>query len=128
MTVVDRRTSCIIGWMVESERRGADLQQMIDDASQTAYYFSDLFALFRNLIYYPGHYTPMPDKSETFRVEGDNAGLRHYLARLARRSRCFSRCIYALRRAIKLFIFARNSRQLQRFRYPKYSFHIRDYI
>lgn len=57
----------------------------------------------RNLIYTPGRYTPMPGKSETYRVERDNAELRHYLARLARLSRCFSRCIDALRRAIKLF-------------------------
>jgi hypothetical protein len=54
----------------------------------------------------------MPNKSETYRVEGDNAELRHYLARLARRSRYFSRCVDALRAAIKLFVFAWNSRQL----------------
>lgn len=70
----------------------------------------------------------MPDKSETYRVEGDNAELRHYLARLARRSRCFSRCFHALRRAIQLFVFAWNSRQLHRLRYPKYHYHGRDFI
>jgi IS1 family transposase len=32
----------------------------------------------------------MPDKSQTYSVEADNAELRPYLARLARRSRCFS--------------------------------------
>jgi insertion element IS1 protein InsB len=128
MTLVDRRTSCILGWVVEIERTESDLQQMVDDAPQAAYYFSDLFASYRNLIYSPGRYTPIPDKSETYRVEGDNAELRHYLARLARRSRCFSRCIHALRRAIKLFVFAWNSRQLHHFRYPKYQFHIRDFV
>lgn len=128
MTIVDRRTSCILGWVVELARTENDLQAMVDDAPQAAYYFSDLFAPYRNLIYTPGRHTPMPDKSETYRVEGDNAELRHYLARLARRSRCFSRCIHALRRAIQLFVFAWNSRQLQRFRYPKYTFHVRDFI
>lgn len=128
MTLEDRRTSCILGWRVESERTESDLQALVDDAPQAAYYFSDLFALYRNLIYSPGRYTPMPDKSETYRVEGDNAELRHYLARLARSSRCFSRCLHALRRAIQLFVFAWNSRQLHRFRYPKYQFHVRDFI
>ena len=128
MTLVDRRTSCILGWVVDWERSEEILQQMLDKAPQAAYYFSDLFAPYRRLIYAPGRYTPMPDKSETYRVEGDNAELRHYLARLARRSRCFSRCIHALRRAIKLFVFAWNSRQLQRFRYPKYQFHVREFI
>jgi len=128
MTLVDRRTSCILGWVVDWQRCESDLQQMLDDAPQAAYYFSDLFASYRNLIYTPGRYTPMPDKSETYRVEGDNAELRRYLARLARRSRCFSRCIHALRRAIQLFVFAWNSRQLQHCRYPKYPFHVRDLI
>jgi len=106
MTVVDRTTSCILAWAVATERTEATLQKMVDDAPNAAFYFSDLFALYRRLVYAPGHYTPMPDKSETYRVEGDNAELRHYLARLARHSRCFSRCIHALRRAIRLFVFA----------------------
>ena len=128
MTLVDRHTSCILSWAVEPERSESCLQQLVDDAPQAAYYFSDLFATYRQLIYAPGRYTPMPNKSETYRVEGDNAEMRHYLARLARRSRCFSRCIKALRQAIQLFVYAWNSRQLQRIRYPKYTFHIRDFI
>ena len=48
----------------------------------------------------------MPNKRETFRVEGDNAELHHYLARLGRRSRCFSRCFHALRRPVPLFVYA----------------------
>lgn len=128
MTLVDRTTSCILAWAVDWERNAATLQQMVDDAPQAAYYFSDLFATYRHLIYYPGRYTPMPDKSETYRVEGNNAELRHYLARLARRSRCFSRCIHALRAAIKLFVFAWNSRQLYKNRYPNYPAHVKDFI
>ena len=128
MTLVDRTTSCILGWAVATERTETCLQQMLDDAPPASFYFSDLFATYRQLIYTPGYYTPMPNKSETYRVEGDNAEIRHYLARLARRSRCFSRCIAALRRAIPLFVFAWNSRQLMRFRYPKYTFHLRDFI
>lgn len=52
----------------------------------------------------------LPDKSQTYQVEGDNAELRHYLARLARRSRCFSRSLKALGPAVKLFVFAWNRR------------------
>lgn len=46
------------------------------------------------------------------------------LARLGRRSRCFSRCVHALRRAVKLFAFAWNRRQLYRQHYPKYPAHL----
>ena len=62
----------------------------------------------------------MSDKGETYRVEGMNAELRHYLARLQRRSRCFSRCAEALRRSVKLFVFAWNRRQLYRQQRPCY--------
>jgi IS1 family transposase len=89
MTIVDRRTSCILSWHVDGERTQHALQRLVDTAPQARFYYSDLFATYRTLVYYPGLYTPMPDKSETLRVEGDNAELRHDLARLARCSRWF---------------------------------------
>lgn len=128
MTLVDRTTSCILGWAVGGERSEPVLQQVVDEAPQAAFYFSDLYPAYRSLLYRPGIHTPMPDKSETFRVEGDNAELRHYLARLARKSRCFSRCIHALRRAIKLFVYAWNRRQLYRQRFPRYPVHLIDFV
>ena len=128
MTLVDRRSSCIVGWAVAAERTEATLQRMVDDAPQAAFYFSDLFPLYRYLVYTPGIHTPMPDKSETYRVEGMNTELRHYLARLVRKSRCFSRCIDALRRAVKLFVFSWNRRQLYRQRFPRYPAHLIDFV
>ena len=101
---------------------------MVDRSPQAAYYFSDLFASYRELIYTPGRYSLMPDKIETYRVEGGNAELRHYLGRLARRSRCFSRCIHALRAPIKLFVYAWNRRQLYKHRYPGYPPHVMEFI
>lgn len=127
MTLVDRQSSCIVAWAVGRERSEAVLQALVDAAPQARYYYSDLFATYRTLVYTPGIHTPMPDKSETYRVEGDNAEMRHYLARLARKNRCFSRCLHALRRAIKLFVFAWNRRQLYHQRYPKYPAHVRDF-
>ncbi|MBC8171854.1 MAG: helix-turn-helix transcriptional regulator [Anaerolineae bacterium] len=60
----------------------------------------------------------MADNSETCRVEGINAELHHYLTRLARKSRDFSRRIHALRQTIRLFVFVRNARQLHPRRFP----------
>lgn len=128
MTRVDRRSSCIVGWAVAAERSQATLQQMVDTSPQAAFYFSDLFATYRSLVYTPGIHTPMPDKSETYRVEGMNAELRHYLARLARKSHCFSRCLQALRRAVKLFVFAWNRRQLYRLRFPRFPAHLIHFV
>ena len=128
MTFVERKTSCIIGWSVQPERTQTDLQAMLDASPQAVWYYSDLFATYKTLLYTPGTHTPMPDKSETYRVEGMNAELRHYLARLARRSRCFSRCIHALRRAIRLFVYAWNHRQLYRQTYPDYPAHLIQFL
>jgi len=128
MTLVDRHTSCILAWRVEVERSEALLQAMVDEAPQAKFYYSDLFATYRTLVYSPGRYTRMPDKSETYRAEGDNAEFRHYLARLARRSRCFSRCILALRRAVKLFVYLWNRRQLHRQRFPTYPAHLIHFV
>ncbi len=128
MTLVDRQSSCILAWRVDWERSEALLQAMVDEAPQAKFYYSDLFATYRKLVYTPGRDPPMPDKSQTFRVEGDNAELRHYLARLARRSRCFSRCIEALRRAVKLFAYLWNRRQLHRQRYPNYPAHLFQFV
>jgi IS1 family transposase len=128
MTLVDRHTSCIVGWAAAPSRTEATLQALVDAAPQARFYYSDLLAVYRSLLYTPGIHTPMPNKSETFRVEGDNAELRHYLARLARRSRCFSRCIHALRRAIRLFVYLWNTRQLHRQRFPAYPAHLIDFL
>lgn len=66
----------------------------------------------------------MPDKSETYRAEGDNAELRYYLARLARSSRS----IHALRRALKLFVYLWDRCQLYRQRFPNYSAHLIQFV
>ena len=66
----------------------------------------------------------LKDKSETYSVEGGNADLRHYLARLQKASRCFSRCFNALKRAVELFVYFYNERQLKKRRQPKYPVHL----
>lgn len=128
MTLVDRHTSCIVGWAVAPSRTEAILQALLDAAPQARFYYSDLLAVYRRLLYTPGIHTPMPNKSETYRVEGDNAELRHYLARLGRKSRCFSRCIHALRRAVRLFVYLWNARQLYRQVYPAYPAHLIQFL
>ena len=72
-------------------------------------------------------------KSQTYSVEGGNAELRHYLARLdlarlGRRSRCFLRCIWALQRAVALFVYAWNRRQAFKRAFPKALAHVCDFV
>jgi len=118
MTFVDRLTRCIVAWDVVWERTETRLQQMLDASVKAQQYYSDQFATYAQLIYWPGQ---THHKSQTYSVEGVNADLRHYLARLRRRSRCFSRRLLALRRAVKLFVYAYNRRQLYKWRFPTYA-------
>ena len=88
------------------ERTQEAIQLMVDEAPKAKYYFSDGFKAYGCLSYHYGRYEVSEGKSDTYSVEGDNSELRHYLARLARKSRCFSRCPKALQCALKLFVFA----------------------
>lgn len=101
---------------------------MLDDAPKAKWYYSDGFDAYAQLWYHFGRYEVSKGKAETYSVEADNAELRHYLARLARRSRCFSRCPFALQCAIKLFVYCFNSRQLYKQRYPNYPAHLMDFV
>ena len=121
MTFVDRQTRCILAWKVSKRRTGFEFQEMLAESAQEHDYYSDDHQGYKNVLYSPAIQHPMQDKSETYSVEGSNADLRHYLARLRRRLRCFSRCEQALQNAVKIFVFAYNSRQLFKQRYPKYN-------
>ena len=103
------------------------MQRVIDSAPHASRYYSDAFNTYRELCWW-GEHTSMYDKSQTYSVEGDNAELRHYLARLARRSRCFSKCIEALRRAVELFVWCWNWRQTRKRLRPRYPVHLIDAV
>ena len=113
------------------------MQELLNTTVEGWHYYSDRFEAYQTVLYWPARHHPMEDtlvpqsrrldevadsarESETYSVEGNNAELRHYLARLARKSRCFSRCLVALRRAIQLFVYAFNRRQLYKQRFPLY--------
>ena len=106
------------------DREPERLQALLDRAPQAAQYYSDQLPAYTILVCYPGQHQALPDKSQTYSVEGGNAELRHYLGRLVRRSRCFTRSLRALRDALKLFVYAWNRRQLFRRAHPQYPAHV----
>ena len=104
------------------------MQAVVDMGPPGTHYHSDAVAVYQSLVYTPGQHTAHLDKSETYSVEGDTAELRHSLARLARPSRCFSRCIHALRRAVRLFVWCWNQRQLWKQHLPRYHAHLIQFV
>ena len=75
-------------WGVVWERSGQALQEVVEGADRAAQSYSDALATYETLVYYPGTHAVAPGKSQTYSVEAANAEVRHYLARLGRRSRC----------------------------------------
>ena len=110
------------------ERSQPIVQAIVDNAPKANWYFSDALDVYAALWYHWGRYAVSKGKADTYSVEGNNAELRHYLARLARASRCFSRCPYALACAVRVFVYYFNQRQLKKRRFPNYSFHITDFV
>jgi IS1 family transposase len=113
---------------VATDRDQATIQALVDAAPRAQQYYSDAWAAYENVVYYPGQHQGLPNKTQTYSVEANNAELRHYLARLARSSRCFSRSLPSLRAALKLFIFAWNRRQLAKQRHPQYGYALADFL
>ena len=104
------------------------MQPLVDQAVRAPQYFSDGLASYADVYYHGARYQALLDKSQTYSVEGDNAELRHYLARLHRRTRCYSKAERALRQGLALFVDAWNRRQLKRRAQPKYPGSLGDFI
>ena len=128
MTQVDRETRCFMSWLVVTERTTQTLQAIVDDAPIAFQYCTDGLTTYDALNYHTGLHLVAEGKSQTYSVEGGNADLRHYLARLAKKSRCFSRCLDALKRNIALFIQCWNRRQLYKRAYPHYDPPLRNFV
>lgn len=102
--------------MIET-RSWDNMQAHADDLPFANRYASDELDVYGELLWPPNpqgensSYVISHGKDETYTIEGVNADLRTYLGSLKRRSCCFSRCIHALRRAIRLFVWYHNKRQ-----------------
>ena len=99
----------------------------MERAPQARQYYSDAFSAYDTL-YYGAPYEMRTDKKETYSVEAVNADLRHYLKRLARKSRCYSRCLDALLNNLRLFAYCYNQRQLAKQKYPQYNLPLIDFL
>jgi IS1 family transposase len=127
-SIIDRATRCFLACEVITGRDSESWQRVIDRAPVAREYHSDDLNVYKRLVYYPGRHRAHRHKRETYSVEGVNAELRHYLARLGRRSRCFSRSVEGLREGLKLFVFAWNRRQLAKRAFPQYPAHVKDFV
>ena len=91
-------------------------------------YYRDMFHYYSLLDYSPAKHQSHSNKSQTYSVESVNADFRHYLRRFARRRKCFSRSLKALRLTITFFVYCHNRRQLAKHHFPQISLGLSDFV
>ena len=91
------------------------MQQWMDEIKArvqlTGLVYTDGFEPYKHLDYGKALHLVGKGKSQTYSVEGFHANMRHYLARMRRKTRCVTRSLSALRKAIDLFVFCHNTRK-----------------
>jgi insertion element IS1 protein InsB len=121
VAAVCRESGLVVGFRVLRERSWEAMQELVDELPPAQSYCTDQFSLYADLDWPEGSSHIITEgKRDTHTIESLNANLRHYLGRLRRKSRCFSRCIQALTRAVRLFVWHYNRRQRMLMLNPHY--------
>jgi insertion element IS1 protein InsB len=127
---VARESRLLVGVRVLTTREWEPMQDYADTLPAAGRYCSDDLSVYSELLWPatpggdPSEHVISYGKEETYTIEGVNADVRTYLGRLKRRSRCFSRCIEALRGAMRLFVWHYNRRQRAILSNPKLKHHL----
>jgi len=108
MTMISREPRQILAFEVDSSVKSERIQAMIDRSPEANDYYTDGGTAYLNVIFPGKHRRNIHDKSDTHLVEGTNADIRHYIAGLRRRSRCFFRSLETLKAVLSIFINAYN--------------------
>jgi hypothetical protein len=109
---LDRETGLVVGAQVMLEPSFEQMQRFADSLPTALRYCTDGFTLYQDLIWpQAASHVFSRAKEQTHTIKSLNSNLRTYLKRLARRCRCFSRCLRALERTVRLFVYHYNCRQ-----------------
>jgi IS1 family transposase len=109
---VCRDTGLITGCAVLEERSQPKMQEFVDTLPPAIFYCTDGFSTYGDLVWpLESEHLVSVQKERTHTIESINAQLRTYLARLKRKSRCFSRKLEALWQSVRMFVWHYNRRQ-----------------
>jgi IS1 family transposase len=122
MTMLSREPRQIVAYAVDTTPKAECIQTMVDGTAQAENYYTDGGQCYLGVDFIGRHQRNVRNKKDTHNIEGSNADLRHYIAGLRRRSRCFFRSIKTLEAVLHAFICAYNkfgeAKMLYRQRYP----------
>jgi len=108
MTMLSRQPRQIVAYAVDNSVKAELIQKMVDSTAQAKRYYTDGGNSYLGVDFMGRHIRNMSNKSDTHNIEGSNADLRHYIAGLRRRSRCFFRSMETLRAVLYVFVHAYN--------------------
>ena len=99
---IDRVTKRLCGWAL-GDRRTQTAQNLFAQLPRGAHltYCTDYWAPYAEVFRDHNH---LQGKARTFTIESGNARLRHYLARLHRKTHCYSKSRAMLQWSIRLFL------------------------
>jgi IS1 family transposase len=109
MTMISREPRQILGFEVGSSVSASSIQKIVDRNVVAENYFTDGSPSYLGVDFVGGkHIANSLNKKDAHIVESINADLRHYIAGLRRRSRCFFRSVETLRAVLSIFVSAYN--------------------
>jgi hypothetical protein len=119
-TMVSAEPRQIVGFNVDNSLNSDNVQSIIDSVKLAQRYSTDGGSIYLNVDWYGEHNRNDRNKKDTHNVESVNADLRHYIAGLRRKSRCFFRKLETMRAVLTVFINAYN-----KFGQAKYLYRLR---
>jgi IS1 family transposase len=108
MTMVSREPRQIVAFEVANAILSKHIQGMVDRSPEAKNYYTDGGVVYLDVIFWGKHRRNIRNKSDTHIIEGSNSDIRHYIAGLRRKSRCFFRSLETLEAVLTLFINAYN--------------------
>ena len=108
MTMLSREPRQLVAYAADCTVNAEEIQKMVNDAPQAKQYNTDGGTCYLGVDFIGRHHRNVRDKSDTHNIEGSNADIRHYIAGLQRRSRCFFRKIETLLAVLGIFVYTYN--------------------
>jgi IS1 family transposase len=108
MTMLSRNPRQIVAFDVDNSASSVLIQKMVDNTPLAEKYYTDGGQCYLGVDFIGRHKRNVHDKRDTYNIEGSNADIRHYVAGLRRRSRCFFRKAETLKAVLELFFYTFN--------------------
>lgn len=107
-TMISTEPRQIVGFNVDNCLSSNNVQSIINNVKLAQKYSTDGGYIYLNVDWYGEHNRNYWNKKDTHNVESINSDLRHYIAGLRRKSRCFFRKMETLQAVLSVFINAYN--------------------